>query len=1177
MVFSCTPSNLIGHIHQEVAFSGNNGISTNDLWNICSKKLKSSELDLFSKQIIWKWLFFNKDVKGALFIWEMDKQIDPDEDYESFMSKRVNGQNLRIYPSTETQWKFLTGKDYSKKLKTQLGEYPFQLLCEIAKHGPSGIYASDLNKITGQDPRSVSVRLRKLEELKFIFKVNAYNKSSSQHTSLCIHSSFVDDKTDSNSLDFSDDINHSRDAEKLRNIIIQKVKQAPNGLRSLSDLKHELNLGTSRSMAKFFRGIVMSLYKKGYLEKVMVKSAASFELSHIYCIRFLKDIPNHSDHLDISDMIENDYENDDEGPVSLPRLNHVFPISTQFYHNISLPEFPPSSMDLCNSLTGVSEYKPFVKILDSITTFVKENDEDKRLQTFKEPYEGISISRSYDFEGKFKFYRYFCDSKEKIKDNSLSSKKRPTTNIISLDWKSLPSVGKIKSDSLIGKKRRVDENRKVTKKRKKHEESPQTPSISIRQDAKQEKNISNIVSVSSKPPHFYQPEVRKSSSTPISTSSNLSSIKSIKRREALIELIKESGGVVFTSAQLLRSLDRKLDNSTSTDMKTLVRDIAILVHTGIVESRDVRTVRSGQNITRKVLILKDENFKPMKEKIEEVQKLCEADDGKRFYPTLTDRKFIEADVTLYSTQVHKRRQRLTDLSSSRMRTTKIDEAKSQTRVKLERSNTMSDEVNPNNVGETQVTKITNPLKTYVGARFKGRTKPIKKGPESETESSTISSRRRPLVFTESDESKLFKLVVISRTFFKSIDFEYLAELFLNFTGKELKQKWTSVRKKIGGVIIVLKAIEKFEAIIRKFVNDGTVGLEDLKEPINFEFFLQLWEKVDNLRFGDFSKSLYFKSNENYKNYEALETKDLHPIPYEQMVSNSMRQKEVIVASHVFYQEGNWKVQKEGEKEKDKVTDQIKTILRALCMTDESSFKSRAVLNILEPYGDDKVQYVLTSMIRDKEIVYSGIEDTDKSFVLTDKFENSLVPLKSVPQMLRAASRFSDNIETAAQDSKGIILSQGIKGGHMISLLRSVSFYESSLVHINKPHRFVGYESRLVDKTKLGCDIIVKCENKLQSQATKQVPVPTGRACSHVWLDLDGKINTDLWIKIVASVLWYMVFRPGVLSFDISNKFESVLTSSDVKEVLNWLKESECINEGGNNDYWVQNNWYSIIG
>lgn len=466
MLFSCPPSELVSHILETLAFSGQHGISLFEMWEKVAHKLQLPSLDDFQKQVIWQWLFFynESDIIHHLYIIDGDRPVAILPSYKSFLEEVGSERTLKIMPSSETQWRYLTGVGNSKRLKLQLGEYPFQLLCEIAKYGRNGIYAPDLCKATGQDPRSLTLRLRKLEELGFIIKKNVYNEKSSQHTSLCIHKKFSEDEIELAPSDFGEDFDSSRNVSKLKQFIMQSLKNAPNKLRGFKDLKSELKLDNGRSSGKFFRSIIEYLHKRGYAERLMVKNPNQSQL--VYCIKYIKDIPKDAD--EISDYVDffnelddnpnqddDDYEND-----IIPTFNTIFPLSNQLYQGIlSTEKHGATSMELIRNLTGLSDYRPIIKLLDSLTSYVIDNGKSKALKNYSDAYDQTAIIRAYDFEGKFKFYRYFSTQysgslpSEKPKSSKKTTSTVENSSLENLNKKYFQPLGKVPQGSLVNSKK----------------------------------------------------------------------------------------------------------------------------------------------------------------------------------------------------------------------------------------------------------------------------------------------------------------------------------------------------------------------------------------------------------------------------------------------------------------------------------------------------------------------------------------------------------------------------------------------------------------------------------------------------------------------------------------------------------------------------------------------------
>lgn len=1236
MLFSCPPSELVSHVLETLAFSGQHGVSLQEMWGVVTNKLQQVPLDDFQKQIIWQWLFFCNDSDDIhrIFIMDGDTPVSILSDYNDFLQKLSDESRLKIMPSSDTQWNYLTGVGTSKRLKLQLGEYPFQLLCEIAKYGSKGIHAPDLCKATGQDPRSLTLRLRKLEELGFIIKKNVYNEKSSQHTSLCIHKKFSDDEIELATSDFGEDFDSSRNVNKLKQYIMQSLKNAPNKLRGFKDLKSELKLDKGRSSSKFFRSIIEYLHKRGYAERLMVKDPNQSQL--VYCIKYIKDIPKDAD--EISDYVdffnelnENQNQDDDDNDNEMiPSFNILFPLSNQLYQGIlNTKDEGSTSMELVRNLTGVSDYRPIIKLLDSLTSHVIDNGKSKGLKAYKDPYNQTSIIRAYDFEGKFKFYRYFstrhypailqtADGKQSVNRKSSIE----NVSLATLNKKYFQPLGKVPQGSLINSKKRkaddgdnkmnitkkpridfLDEG-KIVKKRGRPKKNAITTDSSVEPLTKDPLSPDSYQDVTSstfdrstrftmtnhsgtdssdsvsenkiipgkisiiEPPQDPKLKSQKRK-IPAKVSNHSGSLKAIKRRSELINIIKDLGGVTYTTANLCRQLDERLGNSTITDKKTLARDVSLLINNKDLEFEDIQFIRSGQAITRKLLILASPELKPLKKKIEDMKQQCIVDKGIR--PMVqTNRRVIEGEVTIFSKHLHKvphikkeRKGRLESLAETDTHTSE-NVAEKKFAIKKEKYGKENTRIPGKNSND--------PLSSLVSSKSKRKRKPIPKNDTASNNVKSINKRHRMSIkFDKSDATTLFRAVVISRTFKRgTIDFENIATLYDEISATEIKLKWTLVRKLVGGLAAVMKGINTFEYIVMRGIDDGLVSSGDL-ENINLQFFLDLWKDFEGSILDTVDKYPLFASTEdNFNEYSIAENIDHQQDLFEQLEDNSMRRKESILSNTCFSYQNDLEIKKDE-------LDEQRTVLKAIFVTPEDKFSSERVNQILSEYGDESIKEASLALIKDKELSHS-LDDSNTRFILTDRVQNVFVLKIFTSKFFNQAADFKNNLLIISEASKGLILSQGVLSGQMATLLHLISDGAINLVHIDKPYKFDGYESRLIDKEKLACDIITTSNfSAIKNNSISTIPIPTGKACSHIWLDLNGNINSQMWTKIVITILYFIAFRPGIPELTIYSKMHAVLGYSDFHCVMEWLSKSNCIQKGKQDGYWLKSDWFSILG
>ncbi|KAK6199503.1 RNA polymerase III transcription factor [Scheffersomyces amazonensis] len=1283
MSFNCPPSDLVSYVLETLSFSGTNGCSLSDMWTSIASRLNSDIIDEFQKQIIWQWLFFSENDNSnnvKLYVTKNKVSLIILPNYSQFIIKEGDEKSINVMPTDDTQWRYLTGLEYTRKARVQLGDKPFELLCEIAKSGPSGILSADLCRATGQDPKSLTLRFKKLQDAGLIVRNFVYDTKSRQHTSLLIHSSFA--KVTKSSVDTTEEESF-RNVVKARQYIVQSVKTAPNNIRSFRDLKRELNLHKNRSSSKFFGSIIESLHRNKYVERIMVKSPDDERL--IYSIKYLRDLPKDPYDLDVFvDVFNQDTSSDDvEQTFDLsadiqsfgkPLYNSFFPITNQI-HQLAANEKSAGliSSELLRNLTGVSTYRPFSRLLENITSFNTDGTNLKPLKKYPDEYVEHSVVRMYDNDGKFKYYKYYTKPhvNHTMKAHSGKPPKQPTPSnksLQQLNEKEFTPLEKIARGDFATTMKRKSEEVDATPKKKKKASTPKslknlqidmnvddvpigrkrgrpkkvidyTDSDDIgadevsgepdynpivlpsdnddEEDDLEEGNVDDededVVPKKGKRGSKAKSKTKSVADTEGETSieqittpsieevvvesvtpelkpitvniekishkrSNrpeklvVSSLKSARRRSALIDIIRQLGGVTYTTAKLRRSLDDVLGSKTTTDLKTLARDISSLIATGELIAEEIEFSRGGQDVTRKILILTDERYKPTKELIDKAKSDCITDNGGT--PKPLRHRVVESEVTFYNMERPSPivpQSRLSSLSekTTTTRRTRKKRVKKEAIIEEEPSET-------NATPETLETPGAESMSNLVTKKYRGKSRPKKKtssGSGSGKEASVRARRRLKFTskFDKSDATTLFRSIVISKTLKRGpIDFEEIADLFDGIDAKTIKQKWTVVRKSVGGLAAVSKGMEDFERIIIKGIDDELVSAEDLQN-LKFTFFLDLWKDADGTTIDVIDKTpLYFSVDDNLDTYNRVETGDNQLDLYELLEDNSMRQKELLLAGLTFFDIP-------AQELKPKENDHLRTVLKAIFSTSEESFSMTRVSQLLSEYGDDVTLQTSTALMRDREMVYAKVDDSTTRFVLTDKVSNALA-VKLGPKFLKQAASFKNDAEEIFEASKGLILSQGISNGQMASLLSLLSSRAASMTHIDKTYVFEGYESRLIDKEKLACDIVIYKGIKYTShQELKKVSVPTGKACSHIWIDLDGNINNQLWIKIIVSILYYIHFRPGIPRYTIQAKLQAVLGHGDFQAVMDWLLASQCIHEGLFGSYWVDDSWYTILG
>lgn len=1209
MLFTLPPAELIPYVLDKLSFCGSSGLNLTEMWRSIGDKLEVQTLDSFQQQIVWQWLFFcnEEDASLQLYVSRDSNVLTILPNYSEFILKEGPEDKISVIPTQETQWRYLTGLEISKKLKVQLGEKPFQLLCEIAKYGADGILSPDLCRATGQDPRSLPSRFKKLEEMGYIIRKNVYHESSSQHTNLCIHSKFAEGGSNADTTK----VVASRSSFKLRQLIVQAVKEAPNNLRGFNDLKKELKLDNPKSASKYFGVLVEFLHKNGYVEKVYVKDEAE---RIVYSIKYSKDLPinldNASDYVELfgsnvsgESLVDEVGEKVHEDNDKVPLFNSIFPITTQVNQKInSTKEMGSTSREIVCSLSGATRYRPWNRWLEFATSYVVQENSLIPLKPYHDFYNDWCIIKAYDVEGKHKFYRYYLRENHKLLPAQPNKLKRPQIDsfcgisLKQLNTKFYQPLGKTPKGSFIKSNKRSATPIDVNGKNKKQKVEP--IGRTLRKNISKDKPVTDLtearLAVNFGEPHEevqmiskeisqvvkpkFGESVHVSDIAPIKPQISTdiarrtrkseangvvkSTMKGQRRREQLLQLIKELGGVTYTTAKLCRDLDEKLGNNTATDLKTVARDISILISTQVLESQSVSFLRAGRFATRKLLILTKEPFRPTKEQIELAREQCISDQGVSNYQKV-DRRVIKGEVTLYLTEKSLKRKSGKGRLDSLGRVPTVSSKAKKTTRENDVSSPEGSESKPEEL------EISDSLPALVSKKHRRRTKPSKRKIDKKA---TGGSRRfRPTFkFDKSDATTLFRAVVISKTFKRgSIDFAEIAALFQDMDIKSVKQKWTVVRKLVGGLPMVVKGVESFGQIVMKGIQDDLVSADDL-ENIKFRFFLDLWKDTDNSVLDIVDKTpLYHSNSVNVEEYDRTENVETYSDIFDQLEDNSMRQKDAILAGITFYCSTYPTI-------KRKDNEDLRTVLKAIFSTTEENFTGSRVKQILSQYGDEMTHLASSALIRDKEMLYYGSDDSNSRFVLTDRVYNA-INLRLPSRLFNQGARFKLNLLSIAGAQKGLIISQNILNGHVASLLHLISDLSVSLVHIDRQYQFEGYESRLIDKEKLSSDIVTIGTDLRIVENVPKVPVPTGKACSRIWLDLNGNINQQIWVKIITTVLSFIHFRPGVQESAILGRMQTALSHNDFRAVINWLMDSNCIKRGPSEGYWTKNSWYSILG
>lgn len=1219
MLFSCTPGVLVTHILGALAVA--DSLSLADLWRLAASHADAPHLDNLQKNIVWRSLAAGQGLLlFTLSAGGMPVVPAPDLAYGDLL---LHGAELDIflYPTEECQFRYLTGTANYQVMKTNLGDMPFRLLIVIARHGAAGVLNPELARESGQDARSLRLRLQKLEAANLIVCRNVY--ADKKHTTHSVHVKFAQLGVAAEYADHDDDLDTSRDVGKLKQHIIAALKAAPNQLRGFSDLRKEFKLDGSRSATKFFRSVCIKLHSAGYIEKLHVELPETKQ--RLYAIRFVKDLPK--DVLDMDDLLDindaerdnfDDSDADDDVPQApdMPVFNKVFLPFHQIYQQIyARKDLGITSGEANKNLMGIADYRPYTRLYELLPSYLSNSKSLKYSKKYPEPYDNYSVSKLYDNEGKLKFFRYYVTefrTEDKQQPKPFTHPKPAKESIVQLSKKYASLLGKTSNKSLLEKKRKMVQlnHFPLKKKRASSDEieeiglssQPETdPNILPRQRrSKAPKTFATEdtemaaheseddynpgadaaaghepvadfagkvetsedarrapLSANDLPQFVVAPKQEKSRKSKPTSLKSESSLKSLTRRNHLLDILREGGGVCYMDASLCRKLDNRMGNTTQTDGKTLARDIKYLCETNVLEHIKVSIDVDGKLKEKKLVLFASPDERPSADAIEELKaRYAELQSKKNM--KIFKKRLIQSDMKLYVEVPNEK---------------KAPVRKSKGKNRLQALGDEDElEASPVKTEDVDGVPLTNSGDVFSSLKRARRARKVVSSQASEASLANTKRPRRSIKMEKSDATLLYRSVVISKAFFRdAIDFERIAVFFDDLDGKLIRQKWGTLRRLYGGAEAVSKGVETFQNMVLQGIEDGLVTEKQLLDA-DFEFFLEFWKKFDTST--EFlvpdEMPLYSTFEQNAAHYNFSKGfSDGVASHWERIEDISMRQKEAVLGQLIFASEPN-------SEPTVKQHDELRLVLKSIFSTKEDNFDPNMVKTILNKYGESAVREATDGLLHDREILYISLENNTR-FVLSDKFNNTFQRTFTT-NFFKQAAAFKNLLTESSAAGKGLILSLGVMPGEMACLLELLSDGMAELTRVDRTFRFENYESRLIDKEQIACDIIVLCDaTKVKALEPKVVPIPYEAPCRPVWVDLNAEVNKSLWTKIIVTILYHIALKPGIRDAAIYDKMQVVLSLEDYHKVLRWLEDSNCITKTPGNGYVATNCWQYILG
>ncbi|KAK9247224.1 hypothetical protein V1506DRAFT_532672 [Lipomyces tetrasporus] len=458
--------------------------------------------------------------------------------------------------------------------------------------------------------------------------------------------------------------------------------------------------------------------------------------------------------------------------------------------------------------------------------------------------------------------------------------------------------------------------------------------------------------------------------------------------------------------------------------------------------------------------------------------------------------------------------------------------------------------------------------------------------------------RNSIILGHKQADDIFRSVIITRSFYgglaKTIDWDRVAAaLGAPHTVSTVQSVWPRIRQIFGGSKALSLAAERWEHVfLDAYENDKLVNLDF--ENLDILALVKFWRENDvdivddensvgvlaNIRNENVFRDYRFVRDESfsmwlddvYMSVSSVKTEEtLSSVPFA-CLSDEPPLTDVFTSNRVA---------------------DVKQLIKAVIATDESKYDPQTAKVLLDKYGTQLCSEAVNQMEREKILVYTS-RDLDKrvpgrNFVFSDRF-NMMTKLRTEESSFQKASSFHNRLLNTFAESKGIIMSRLAPDSSMICLMDLIARGEVELVRVNVSagKLIEGYTSRLVDRDKLDCDIVLRSSSDRQvpSLPSVEVPIPVvygdhsedkpslvpgGR----MWIDVSGDIDKSWFLRLVNVVLMTIALRPGVPASELCRKFHCTLTPSEMKDILEWVVRKNLVEFVGQqcNGYWVKQGWY----
>ncbi|KAK9235529.1 hypothetical protein V1525DRAFT_364812 [Lipomyces kononenkoae] len=444
---------------------------------------------------------------------------------------------------------------------------------------------------------------------------------------------------------------------------------------------------------------------------------------------------------------------------------------------------------------------------------------------------------------------------------------------------------------------------------------------------------------------------------------------------------------------------------------------------------------------------------------------------------------------------------------------------------------------------------------------------------------------------------IFRAVIITRSFYgglaKTIDWDRVASaLGEQYTAGVVQTVWPRIRQFFGGSKVLSRATQRWEHIfLDAYQNDKLVNLDF--ENLDIMALVKYWQENDTDVVDD-EGSVGLLAN-------LMKDNVLRDYSFVRDESSNMWLDDVYMSVSTVKTEENLTSVPFACPQDESLADmytpnrvnEVKQLIKAVIATDESKYDPQSAKALLDKFGTILCSEAVNQMEKEKILVYTS-RDLEKrvpgrNFVFSDRF-NLMTKLRTEESSFQKACSFHNRLLQTFVQSKGIIMSRLAPDSSMICLMDLIANGQVELVRVNVSagKLIEGYTSRLVDREKLDCDIVLRSSSDRQVPPLPSVDVPVPAVYAdnagderslipggRMWIDVLGDINKSWFLRLVNVVLMTIALRPGIPAAELCRKFNCILTETEINDILGWIVQKDLVELVGQkcNGYWVKEGWY----